>query len=243
VDEDREFVEFAYDEDETAPELIEAVRQFLASRAVGWFDEEYDAAWVREYFAPVSSLREKFDPRKNVEGVWVHVFNKKVPQSPEDWREFLSISGEISVSAWNPEGSRDYFTLRTGQSIAVLLEGTASLCWESDIWSLMADSGLRYPTRSHSDTSTHDECFLVPAQARPVGLLVSPDADPAFAARVVRVAEDQGIPAYRISIRSYVPRDEQEEADQNPSRKRSHRKARKSAKRMRKERGFVTTLG
>ena len=213
VDEDREYVEFVYDEDEAAPELIDRVRQYLSSQEVVPYNEEYGATWVREYFAPVSSLREQFDPRKDVAGVWVHVFNKKVPQGREDWREFLSISGEVSVSSWDPEIRRDYFTRRGAtKNVAVLLEGTASLCWEGDVWSLMADSGLRYPTRPKSPFSTHDECFLVPKAAKAVGLLLGPEVEPALAARAEKAAREQGIRIFRASLRSLRPRRRESEA-------------------------------
>ena len=176
-------------------------RQFGKER---WIEPE----GVTHYFAPTLKYREDFNPKKDVDGLWIHVLNQSVPSSAEELKSFLGIKGEISVSSWDPNISKPYFFRHhTGgptSGFAILLKGKASLCWDNDIWSIVDErTGLRAPTRSPKHVgSKHEECFLSPSKAEPVGIFIGPDADKEMAKNFVDSAEELGIPVHTMSLRT-----------------------------------------
>jgi len=170
-------------------------------------DRQYaDDEVVENFFEPILKERESFNPKKNIDGTWIHVLNEKEQiSSAEDFNKFLAITGEVSVSSWDPAISRGYFVRSPRNyksSFAIIISGKASYCWGSDIWSIVDPrTGLRTPTRPKSYNSNHDECFLVPAKSKPIMALVGPDADQEEAKGFVQAAEAIGLPVQIMSLR------------------------------------------
>ena len=158
-------------------------------------------------FEPILKERESFSPKKNIDGTWIHVLNNdKQISSAEDFNKFLTITGEVSVSKWDPAISRGYFVRHPRDyksSFAIIMSGKASYCWDGDIWSVVDPrTGLRTPTRPKSTSSNHDECFLVPAKSKPILALVGPGANPEEAKSFMRAAEAIGLPVQIMSLRT-----------------------------------------
>lgn len=163
---------------------------------------------ITHYFSPILKYREDFVSKKDVDGLWVHVFNHSIPSSAEELKSFLEITGEISVSHWDPNISNPYFVMRgrggPKGAFAILLKGKAPLCWDNDIWSIVDErTGLRTPTRHPSSAgSKHNECFLSPSKSEPVGIIVGPGANKEMAKNFIDSAEELGIPVHTMSLRT-----------------------------------------
>jgi len=159
-------------------------------------------------FAPIRAFRTEYGPAEDVEGLWVHVFNRAAPQTATEWTQFLSLPGEISVSLWDPEKPGGYFAPRKG-TLAVLFAGTVSLWWPGDIYSVQATGGWRYPTRPpEAAHGLHDEGFLTPARAKPIAILVSPHAPKRLRDRFVQSAQAAAeIPVLGLTLSRYFKPD------------------------------------
>lgn len=146
---------FAYPKGERVPEGREKTLERLAAKQKG------------EFAGEVEMVPGEF-------GTYAHVFSfiAKTPITLTQWRDFLKMKREISVSDTHQSRS---LLVRSSHPVVAIFEGTPRLYAPEDIWSVQDSSGMRYSTRvSGLSTGSYSEAFLSPANAKLITLLVHP---------------------------------------------------------------------
>lgn len=93
--------------------------------------------------------------------------NRKKPE------EIKRIEGEICVSSWSRKRSPEFYWPKGPKNgSAYVFRGHPTACFEADAWSELLPPGMRFSPRVERGDYHHDECWLIPADAELVAVVV-----------------------------------------------------------------------